>query len=54
MIFFFHQVNIGLALALLRGLAKDDVRTGAWEEKKVIKFSLFTIFMVAITHGEDK
>jgi len=33
--FFFHQVNIGLALALLRGLTKDDVRTGAWEEKKV-------------------
>lgn len=29
------EVNIGLALALLRGLTKDDVRTGAWEEKKV-------------------
>ena len=42
-IFFFHQVNIGLALALLRGLTKDDVRTGAWEEKKVIKFSLFHV-----------
>ena len=41
--FFFHQVNIGLALALLRGLTKDDVRTGAWEEKKVIKFSLFPV-----------
>ena len=44
MIFFFHQVNIGLALALLRGLTKDDVRTGAWEEKKVIKFSLFHVY----------
>jgi len=29
------EVNIGLALALLRGLAKDEVRTGAWEENKV-------------------
>ena len=30
------QVNIGLALALLRGLAKDEVRSGAWQEKKVL------------------
>ena len=33
--FHWFQVNIGLALAILRGLAKDDVRTGAWEQKKV-------------------
>ena len=33
--FRWFQVNIGLALAILRGLAKDDVRTGAWEQKKV-------------------
>ena len=33
--FCWFQVNIGLALAILRGLAKDDVRTGAWEQKKV-------------------
>ena len=25
-----------MALALLRGLAKDEVRTGAWEENKVM------------------
>ena len=34
--FLFTQVNIGLALALLRGLAKDEVRSGAWQEKKVL------------------
>ena len=41
------QVNIGLALALLRGLAKDEVRTGAWEEKKVLMVVIIVIIMVA-------
>ena len=44
------QVNIGLALALLRGLAKDEVRTGAWEENKVLLLVVVGIMvMIMVT-----
>ena len=44
------QVNIGLALALLRGLAKDEVRTGAWEENKVLLLVVVGIIvMIMVT-----
>ena len=44
---YFTQVNIGLALALLRGLAKDEVRSGAWEEKKVPIIVIIMMMMMA-------
>ena len=39
-------MNIGLALALLRGVAKDEVRTGAWEENKVIMVKATGMMMI--------
>ena len=32
-----------MALALLRGLAKDEVRTGAWEENKMLMVIIVTM-----------
>ena len=36
-----------MALALLRGLAKDEVRTGAWEENKVIMVIILMAIRIA-------
>ena len=39
-----------MALALLRGLAKDEVRTGAWEENKVLLLVVVGIIvMIMVT-----
>ena len=39
-----------MALALLRGLAKDEVRTGAWEENKVLLLVVVGIMvMIMVT-----
>ena len=51
--FLFTQVNIGLALALLRGLAKDEVRSGAWQEKKVL-VAISVMIVMATTRSATR
>ena len=37
-----------MALALLRGLAEDEVRTGAWEQNKVIMVKATGMMMIMV------